>query len=1101
MKLFLIFIFIFVSCIQENPNELNTVSEVKELTDLQIVEGGSLDIIDLTSLSINFKDLTKVTYNCFYDTQINNSVVKTNKCSDLDGVEFYQELGILIWNPEILFGHDEIFFEILIIASDGHSEEQDIFTLLIEDHNLPPYISNVSNIIASENELISISSEFFDKNTFDYRDVDGDRIFYECHYYNDSKELVNCSNLEILFNSVNANFEWRAPYHEGHESREYEFVITGTDGFLEDSVKFKIIVSDTQRDPLISSTNNQIVFEGESIDEIDFYDLNTFNDLDLDSDLLSYTCYYDETIDLTVDETKKCNELFINFNSRDGVFNWVPSYDLVSSDSKDFEFKVSATDGNSTSETIFSIKVLNKYQHSFIDISSGELHTCAIKSDGIIYCWGRNDSGQLGVGDTIDRKRPVKVNFSRFIEKDASLVFQKVKSAEASTCALSNRNEIYCWGYNIDARLGDGTNENSNIPIKVDASNLTQNESFKDFDILGGHVCGLTNLGNLYCWGSNSFGQLGDNDTKLIPTTQYSNEFNNLIFKSVATGYLFTCGLSNEGKLYCWGRNIYGELGVDISTAESINPILVSNSIFTQISAGNAFSCSIKDDGDVYCLGANNLFQMANDNTIVNSFTPIKWDTTNTGSNLAKLISSFFYHTCTISNEGKVYCWGRNDYGQLGNNDTTDSIPVASNIENVKKVSAGKLHSCALNNYGQIYCWGNNEYGQLGDGTNTNNLSPTLVDYSIYNSEKNKFIKVESGNEFSCALTSIGLVYCWGDNEYGQLGNGSNESSSNPLRVVDLNNEPIYFKDLALGDKHACAIALDSKTYCWGKNDVGQLGDSTFVNQMNPTLVTNSLTHGVEKIIVKNNVTCGIALNGKAFCTGSNENGKLGINTDDFSINTLTQFNDDTIKYSNLFIGKNNVCGLSAGGVAYCAGDNSLGQLGNKRDSDNDGVKDLLFSASPIEISMSEFNSDQYFIDMAIGNDHICALSAKGRVYCWGDNSKYQNGKKTGVIFETPTQTTWFLDYSFNRIFAYQYNTCALNFNGLEYCWGNEKYLPQEQIQGPYLDTTFKQISIGADHKCSLTYGGDIYCLGENIKGQLGKENYSNSVLPLKLEL
>jgi alpha-tubulin suppressor-like RCC1 family protein len=189
------------------------------------------------------------------------------------------------------------------------------------------------------------------------------------------------------------------------------------------------------------------------------------------------------------------------------------------------------------------------------------------------------------------------------------------------------------------------------------------------------------------------------------------------------------------------------------------------------------------------------------------------------------------YHTCGLSSSGEVYCWGHNGFGQLGDGSTSSrTTPVKVNTaQTFKALASGSYHTCGLTTAGETYCWGRNDFGQLGDGTTLNRATPVKVPQGLF-----PFTSLSGGAFYTCALNSVGEAYCWGDNGFGQLGDGSTSQRTTPVKVSGFQS----FKALSGGSYHICAASnTSSEVYCWGRNDFGQLGDGTATNRPAPALV------------------------------------------------------------------------------------------------------------------------------------------------------------------------------------------------------------------------------------------------------------------------
>jgi alpha-tubulin suppressor-like RCC1 family protein len=352
---------------------------------------------------------------------------------------------------------------------------------------------------------------------------------------------------------------------------------------------------------------------------------------------------------------------------------------------------------------------------SIAQVSAGHDHTCALTTGGGVQCWGLNDHGELGNGTSIDSATPVRVF-------GLSNGVAAISASADHTCALTTAGGMKCWGYNASGELGNGTTNDSTAPVNV--SGLSSGVAA----ISAGnhHTCALTTGGGVKCWGTNTFGQLGDGTTA-SSTTPVDVWVLSSGVVAISSGGYHTCALMTGGGVQCWGRNIYGELG-DGTTTDSSSPINVSG-----LSSGIA------------------------------------------------AISAGFTHTCALTTGGGMKCWGFNGQGRLGDGTTTDrSTPgdVSGLSSGVAAISASNYHTCALTIGGGAKCWGYNNFGMLGDGTTTSSSTP--VDVSGLSSG---LAAISAGGEHTCALTTEEDVKCWGSNRNGQLGDGSTTDSTAPVNV------------------------------------------------------------------------------------------------------------------------------------------------------------------------------------------------------------------------------------------------------------------------------------------------------------------------------
>jgi len=346
----------------------------------------------------------------------------------------------------------------------------------------------------------------------------------------------------------------------------------------------------------------------------------------------------------------------------------------------------------------------------------------------------------------------------------------------------------------------------------------------------GNHTCGLDITGKVYCWGSNKFGELGIGSNQenkrpiLVKNLSIGNRY-------ISTGYEHNCVLTASGGVRCWGHNQAGQLG-DGTQADSNLPVEVihDSGIARGLSTGIEHSCILNSLGGVECWGANTFGQLGVEGY---EFSKNPIGVTNLGSGTTQ-ISSGWYHTCALTVAGGVKCWGSNKSGQLGNGTFSDSrIPVDVIDLNfgVRAISAAAEHTCAITAVGAVKCWGSNQSGELGNGNNENSNSPQDV---IGLAAGIRAIAVggePTKGSHSCAVTVSGGVVCWGSNENGQLGNGNTTDSNIPLDVQGL---PFGMRGVATGGRHSCALTTTGGIYCWGDNQFGQLGNGSTQGSSKP---------------------------------------------------------------------------------------------------------------------------------------------------------------------------------------------------------------------------------------------------------------------------
>jgi len=487
----------------------------------------------------------------------------------------------------------------------------------------------------------------------------------------------------------------------------------------------------------------------------------------------------------------------------------------------------------------------------WIKISAGSSHTCAIDTDSKAYCWGSNSFGQLGDGTNSDRIFPVEVDTAGVLSNKKLIL---ISSGGNHTCVVDNENKVYCWGSNDSGQLGTGAdfgwNDFSNVPIEIDNSGVLKGVAIVSISSGYDHTCAVSKVGKAYCWGDNEYGQLGDGTETDKPTPVLVNDkgvLNGKFLLQISAGGILTCTLDDEGKAYCWGGGQYGGLGDGSFEYDQKNPVPVDSSSVLKgvkliyVGAGSYEGYAIDENGNTYCWNenTNDLPAILNDEGVFNGNKIVSMDI---GGN----------HSCAVDVEGNVYCWGwwkGNEHGELGNGTKEASeIPVKVDDSNdlhgkkIISVTVGSSHTCAIDSLGSAYCWGNNENGQIGSRKKAEPLfSPTPRD-EIYTQtilKGKKIILIDSSDTHTCVVDDKNKVYCWGTNDKGQLGDGTVETSYLPVAVIDDAFKDKKIKFISLGMQKSCVLADNNRVYCWG-NIGGHYFSGNYIssNQLVPIDIT-----------------------------------------------------------------------------------------------------------------------------------------------------------------------------------------------------------------------------------------------------------------------
>ena len=343
-------------------------------------------------------------------------------------------------------------------------------------------------------------------------------------------------------------------------------------------------------------------------------------------------------------------------------------------------------------------------------------------------------------------------------------------------------------------------------------------------------------------------------------------------------------------------------------------------------------------------------------------------------------LSAGLVHTCGLLTDGTAYCWGNNDYGQLGDGSRSSrayAVPVAGSVR-FSMLTAGGGHTCGLAD-GAAYCWGLNLNGQLGDETHTNRTTPTAVAGGV------AFVTLAAGGSYTCGIAADSTAYCWGWNADSQLGDSDTVDRSSPARVAGGRR----FVTITVNSFHSCALTAAGAAYCWGKNDFGQLGTGDRVASPVPVAVSGGFTFvSVESGYAH---TCGVATDGSGYCWGRNQAGQLGVGDSLSGVDQLAPYAiDGGMRWRGISAGAYFTCGVTGdAAAAYCWGNNQSGQLGGNASDQCLDDNQLPFFCSAVPLAVS---GGLVFSEVSASTQHTCGVTPDGVAYCWGLDTYGQLG-------------------------------------------------------------------------------------------------------------
>ena len=648
---------------------------------------------------------------------------------------------------------------------------------------------------------------------------------------------------------------------------------------------------------------------------------------------------------------------------------------------------------------------------TWIDVSAGREHTVAIKADGTLWSWGYNNYGQLGDGTNLVKHNPEQ-------EDTNSTNWLSVDAGNYHTSAIKTDGTLWSWGLNNKGQLGDGTDgtaNNKNIPVQED-SNST---NWTSVSAGGTHTVALKSNGELWAWGNNSYGRLGDGANSGISNVPIQEHFNATDWKSISVGYSHTVAIKNNGKLYAWGRNNNGQLG-DGTTADRQVPTQEStDSNWSQVSAKGPSNfgqtLAIQTDGTLWAWGKNDSGQLG-DGTAEDRTVPTQevsnstdWSSVSTGEK----------YTVALKSNGRVWAWGINEYGQLGDG-TTDNkiIPTQETTAGTQwlRVSAGFQHTVALKTDGTLWSWGRNIFGVLGIGISGDKKVPTQE------STGSIWVDIKASNNYTVALKTDGTLWSWGNNLYGQLGDGT---VAHKNTAVQENSHSTHWVSIDSGGSHTVALKDDGSLWAWGKNYSGQLGDGTTTSKRIPTREESNATNW-SSIAAGANHTVAIKTDGTLWAWGQNGSGQLG-NGSNTSTTSATREESNATNWASASGGNLHTVALKTDGTLWAWGENGHGQLGDNTTTDKN-----------IPIQEYSNSTDWEIVDASYY--HTVARKVDSSLWSWGSNGSGLIGDGSGTGIKPVPSQEYHQYTDWGSFSAGVVHTSAIRDDGTLWSWGNADY-------------------------------------------------------------
>ncbi len=659
-----------------------------------------------------------------------------------------------------------------------------------------------------------------------------------------------------------------------------------------------------------------------------------------------------------------------------------------------------------------------------VAIGATEGHACAVDTAGQAVCWGEAGYGSGGSGDAKDEYGERKPAALVQLDAVGSPRLTSVDAGDKHTCALSRAGNTYCWGSDDEGQLGNGSAAGTAyVPEPVVVSHLAADLRFTEISTGAAHTCALDDRGRAYCWGDGSTGQLGTGDVEsaLRPRRVLDGDAAGRSLVSIDAGAAHTCATDQAGRLYCWGTGDVGQLGLG-DTRGRLQPRLVPGTgpgahVIVTVSAGPTHTCAVTATNQVLCWGDNDKHRV-NGSRTDRFLTPTVVDGVS-----ATDVSAGVFHTCAIDTDGAALCWGKDNSGQIGDGQRrgvaryptavlTDGVLAGRQLV---EIQAGRYFTAAMDRDGVLYKWSGDPrrvtqtFGKLA-GADLTSVEANGFDLCVTDpsrvmcvehrlapfheidtsqlSEPLDLITLTVGDDATCLLSLSGQAYCRGWNHDGALGIGETAPwryFARPKRVAtDGVLSGVTLRQISTGGSHTCAVSTAGAAYCWGSNRAistghqGMIGDGTMSDTYLPVAVdVSGALAGVvlTSISAGQDHTCAVSVNGRLFCWGHQPDGDY-LSPVEVDLSALAPGE----RVASVVADTSHTCLLTDAGHAFCWGANDQGQVGA-------GVAGKV--ATPTAVDTSGVLSGVRLTALASTRwgGTVCALSAAGRVFCWGDGS------------------------------------------------------------------------------------------------------------------
>ena len=759
--------------------------------------------------------------------------------------------------------------------------------------------------------------------------------------------------------------------------------------------------------------------------------------------------------------------------------------------------------------------------------------TAAIRSDGLLWTWGYNTNGQLGLSDLVHRSSPVQIGTTSW---------SQVSVGWSSLAGITN-NLLYTWGNNTNGQLGLNDIVHRSSPSLVGLSSW----SVVSLGSLGSTYSTQPNNLVLYGWGYNTDGELGDNSlihrSSPVQISSYISSPKKIgvdTWRSISAGYSHNVGINTDYKLYgwgnaaatpfsayswnaitasfahnaairsdgalfTWGSNGTGNLG-DNTILNRSSPVQIGTSSWTQVSAGGFTSgtdlvtLALDKFNVLYGWGAATLGQLGQNN-IINKSSPVQissitsetiqstyltntgktgfsWSKINTGGSIGS--------SAAIRSDGALFTWGANTFGQLGQNSIiSTSSPVQVGTSSWSQLSVGNNAMYAIRNDNTLWSWGLNTIGQLGLNDLVHRSSPVQIGTSSWTMIHGSVATASATSTLACvsAIRSDGGLFTWGNNNSGQLGDNTLLHRSSPVQIGTSS-----WTNLDTGDVNAYAIRLDGALFTWGLNNFGQLGLNDLVHRSSPVQIgTSSWT----SVAAGSSYAMGIEIDGTLYGWGANPNGQLGLND---LVSRSSPVQVGTSSWTAISTGLATTNAILLGNTLWGWGINTNGQIGDNT---------VLARSSPVQIGTNSWSQ----VSAGTSPGVVMALSNPGnQLYMWGINTTGQLGTGENVISKSSPIFIRSINDSWNIISSGGNSSYGVRIDNMLFAWGDNSIgqlglndLVHRSNPVQVGTSSWSQLSAGISTVGAIASNGILWMWGQNNIGQLGDTTILHRSSPVQI--